>query len=133
MNQHYILEAGPFEAYTEFDLEFEGEVTPRGLPVKFRTNFNQFRLEVARGIGRWTIFRSDQGRRALKHATDNDKVLKDIHKDLLNLGVSDGTSVSIIADFIYAGQGSSRRVTHVRISGFSHGGNEHIYVYGTAP
>lgn len=107
-------------AASELEWESEEEVTTsRVLPVKFRPDFNQFRLEVARAIGRWTVYRSDQGQRALKHVTDNDKVLRDFHKDLLNRGVPDGTSVPFLADFIYAGQGSSRRVKQVRISGFA--------------
>jgi hypothetical protein len=107
-------------AASELEWESEEEVTTsRVLPVKFRRDFNQFRLEMARAIGRWTVYRSDQGQRALKHVTDNDNVLRDFHKDLLNQGVSEGKSVPFLLDFIYAGQGSSRRVKQVRISGFA--------------
>lgn len=120
MNQHFHFEAEHLDPYREFDLELEEEVTTsRVLPVKFRRDFNQFRLEMARAIGRWTVFRSDQGQRALKHVADNDSVLRDFHQELLNRGVSDGTSVPFLVDFIYAGQGSSRRVKQVRISGFA--------------
>jgi hypothetical protein len=105
-------------AASELEGEFEEEITSRVLSVKFRRDFNQFRLEVARAIGRWTVYRSDQGQRALEHVTDNDEVLRNFHKDLLNRGVPDGTSVPFLMDFTYAGQGSSRRVTKVRISGF---------------
>jgi hypothetical protein len=132
MNQQFGFEAAPFGAYSEFEWELEEEIVPRDLPVRFRLDFARFRLEVARAIGRWTIFRSDQGRRALRLATENDKVLKAIHRDLKSLGVSDGTSLPIFADFTYEGQGAGRHVKQVTISGFMDA-NGAFHIYGIAP
>jgi len=122
--ESYEFERNPIDAE---------EVIVRGLPVKFQRDFNKFRLEVARGIGRWTIYRSDQGQRALKLATDNDKALRALHSELLRAGLADGTTVPVHADFIYQGQGASRHVKRVEMSGALYGGEERIEIRGTRP
>jgi 8-oxo-dGTP pyrophosphatase MutT (NUDIX family) len=109
------------------------EIIFRGLPVPFRRDFDKFRLEVARAIGRWTIYRSDQGRRALKLATDNDTALRALHSSLLRSGVADGRILPLAAEFIYQGRGPGRHVKRVEMSGAFYGGEERIEIHDTRP
>jgi hypothetical protein len=88
---------------------------PRVLRVPFKTSFPDFRREVERAVGRWTVFRSDRGTILRKLLEPSIGSLRTIHQQNLDLGTRSGEPVDIIVNFYYTGRGKSLRVFKIVI------------------
>jgi hypothetical protein len=99
------------------------EVVTKILKVPFKRDFQDFRREVEKKVGRWTIFRSDQGQRVKKLIEPWKDILKKIHKENLNAGVTPGTLIEIHSKFFYRGRrgAENRRLCGINLySPFAH-------------
>lgn len=88
-------------------------VIRRKLRVRFRSDYRLFRLEVARAIGRYTVYRSDKGKRARAHVGRHEDWYRSKHMELQLLGARDGELVILCLKFVYRGRPSHRRVVDV--------------------
>jgi hypothetical protein len=99
------------------------EVVTKILKVPFKRDFQDFRREVEKKVGRWTIFRSDQGQRVKKLIEPWKDILKKIHKENLDVGVTPGTLIEIHSKFFYRGRrgAENRRLCGINLdSPFAH-------------
>ncbi|MDX2033436.1 MAG: hypothetical protein SF339_22360 [Blastocatellia bacterium] len=70
--------------------------------------------DVKRAVGRWTVFRSDRGRRVALHVEMNKTTLDGLVAQMQAAGVPEGTCIELCADFGYLGQAGHRRVHAVK-------------------
>jgi outer membrane protein OmpA-like peptidoglycan-associated protein len=87
----------------------------RTLKVLFKEDFQDFRREVERAVGRWTIFRSDGGKRIKRLIEPWIENLRSIHKSNRDAKVRPGVSIDIVVNFYYAGKRESLRVCEISI------------------
>jgi hypothetical protein len=87
----------------------------RVLRVPFKKDFHDFLREVERAIGRWTVFRSDGGKRVRQLIERWKGNLRSIHQNNLNAGLRSGALIDIMVNFYYTGKGRSLRVCSIAI------------------
>lgn len=66
--------------------------------------------DVKRAVGRWTVFRSDRGRRVAFHVEMNKTTLDGLAAQMQAAGVTEGTCIELCTDFGYGGRAGHRRV-----------------------
>lgn len=89
---------------------------PRRLPVRFRRILPDFLDEVVRAVGRFTVFRSDAGRRARSLVAWQEIILEEMHRQMLRLGIPEGGHVEVPAIFTYQGQKAGMRCRPQRVT-----------------
>jgi hypothetical protein len=128
-SDHYTYTYSDQECYSDYEWETEWETQPlcpgvssstytlraRNLRVPFKNNFEDFRREVERAVGKWTVFRSDQGQRVRRLVEPVISNLRSIHQKNLAAGLRSGALIEIIVNFYYAGKGESLRVCAIAI------------------
>jgi hypothetical protein len=97
----WLFEAPPRTTPSK-DRIVEGSIT-RIIVVPYRRNFNEFRQEVRKALGRYTMFRSDRGANLDRLLNSEPTFLQSIQ--MLHSGklppVTESSPIEVMATFIY--------------------------------